>query len=356
MSRTILYYPEIQIPTSGTWIRKSLLYWDKLGAIVPQSYNEEMDAQMLKRYTPEIECLYKEGIFKPFNPETLMGKPGSREALRDELKQTLYPSKIKKTKTPIVVQRCAVAIYSGKVAHEVFKELEERGLAIKSQEERGIYLFESRTANVYMALLAKHLALNAPEPTVPSSDSAAELGVMFGDDEEKESENLIVSPQFSGLIPTPNPDVPLRKIIKFKKKHESELIAFHAAMDDFEQLIARCEDAGQLKSLIQSQKDQIRKQTLDLSKALTANTIGSWLGSLQSFIKPNSPTLLGAAAVVAGKATSLATVPVNWVAGGAAVAGLIEVGMHWFNKVQERKAAIRNSPFAYLFLAKRKLG
>ena len=61
MSRTILYYPEIQIPTSGTWIRKALLYWDKIGAIVPRSYDDQMDAKMLERYSPEIEHLYKLG-------------------------------------------------------------------------------------------------------------------------------------------------------------------------------------------------------------------------------------------------------------------------------------------------------
>lgn len=356
MSRTILYYPEIQIPTSGTWIRKSLLYWDKLGAIVPQSYDNQMDAQMLKRYTPEIECLYKEGIFKPFNPETLMRRPESREALRDELKQSLYPSKLRKTQTLVPVRRCDVAIYRDKVACGVFRELEERGLAIRSDDNDDIYLFENRTANVYMSLLAKHLALNAPEPTVPSSDSAAEFDMMFGSDEKRAAENLIISPQFSDLIPTPNPDVSLRAIMMFKKKYQAELIAFQTAMESFEQGVANCENAKQLRSLIQSQKDQIKKQTIDLSKALKANTIGFWLGSLQSFIKPTSPTLWGAALVVAGKAASLATIPVNWVAGGAAIAGSIEVGMHWFNKVQERNAAIRNSPFAYLLLANRKLG
>ena len=355
MSRTILYYPEIQIPTSGTWIRKSLLYWDRLGAIVPRTYDDRMDAQLLKRYTPEIEYLYKEGVFIPFNPESLMWESGTLKALRTEVKRVLIPSK-PKSKAPEIVHKCDVAIYRDKVAYEVFRALKTGGLAIESPDDDDFYLFERRTANIYMALLAKHLASNASEPTIPSSDSEAELDVMFGSDKERKSENLIISPQFSDLIPTPNPDIPLRKIMKFKAKHQAELLAFYAAMDGFEQGVAECESAKQLTSLIQSQKDQIKKQIIDLSKALKANSIGSWLGSLQSFIKPNSPTLLGAAVVVAGEATSIATVPVDWVAGGAALAGSIEVGMHWFNKVQERNAAIRNSSFAYLYLANKKLG
>ena len=39
MSRTVLYYPYIQVPTSGLWIRKALLYWDQVAAIVPRSYD-----------------------------------------------------------------------------------------------------------------------------------------------------------------------------------------------------------------------------------------------------------------------------------------------------------------------------
>lgn len=356
MSRTILYYPEIQIPTSGTWIRKSLLYWDKLGAIVPRSYDDRMDAKMLKRYSPEIECLYKEGIFKPFNPEILLRKPDSREALTFELKQTLLPKQPKKSRTIVIAQRCEVPIYRDKVAHEVFAALRERGLAVISPNDHSVYLFESTTAHVYMALFAKHLAQHALEPTVPSSDSAAEIDMMFGGDPGKASENLILSSRFSEVIPAPAPDVPLRKILRFKKKHEAELLSFYEAIDQFQKGIGQCTTTKELKALLQSQKDQIRKETTKLSKALKANTIGSWLGTLQSFIKPTSPTLWGAGLVIAGKAVSLAAVPIPLVLAGAGITASIDVGVHWFNKVQERKAAIGNSAFAYLFLANKKLG
>ncbi len=126
-------------------------------------------------------------------------------------------------------------------------------------------------------------------------------------------------------------------------------------MDAFDSELAKCEDPKEVRAKLQSQKEKIRKGTIELSKAMKANSVGTFLGNLQSFIKPNSPTLLGAAAVAAGKVASLATLPVGWVAGGAAVAGSIEVGVHWFGKVQERKKTLKDSPFAYLFLAQKKL-
>jgi hypothetical protein len=315
-----------------------------------------MDAKMLERYSPEIEHLYKEGIFKPFNPETLLLQPDSREALTRELKQTLIPKRPLKSRSTIIAQRCEVPVYRDKVAYEVFEALEERGLAVRSFSDRSVYLFENTTAHVYMALLAKNLAQDASEPTVPSSDSAAEMNMVFGGDPNRASVNLVLSPRFSEVIPAPAPDVPLQKILRFKKKHEAELLSFYAAVDGFQRSLSECEKTSEVKALLQSQKEQIKKETIKLSKALKANTIGSWLGTLQSFIKPTSPTLVGTAAVIAGKAASLATVPVSWVFAGAAFAGSIEVGVHWFNKVQERKTTIHNSPFAYLFLANKKLG
>jgi hypothetical protein len=36
MSRPILYYPNIEVPASGPWIRRALLYWDDVAAIVGQ--------------------------------------------------------------------------------------------------------------------------------------------------------------------------------------------------------------------------------------------------------------------------------------------------------------------------------
>lgn len=37
--KILLYYPTIDIPSPG-WIRQGLMYWDKIGSILPDSYDE----------------------------------------------------------------------------------------------------------------------------------------------------------------------------------------------------------------------------------------------------------------------------------------------------------------------------
>lgn len=354
-ARTILYYPEIQIPTSGTWIRKSLLYWDKLGAIVPKTYDGQMDAKRLKRYSPEIERLYKDGIFKPFNPEVLFHNSKTSLQLQREFQDTLFPGADFDHPTEVKSgKRCDVPIYRDKVARNVFAELEANGLAIKS-DDHSLYLFERETANLYMALLAKHLAATAPDPTVPASDSDEEIGAMFGKTKTRDPENMILSAKFEDIIPIPSTDTPLPKILRFREKHQDALRSFRAAVDGFEQDLKKCEDSDSIRKAIQSQRERIESETNALSSQLKANTITAFLGSIEAFIKPSSPAILGAGYAAATKATSIASVPVEVLAAGAAGAGLIGVGLHWFNKVQERKA-LKRSSFAYLLLAKRKLG
>src|SRR5438067_6437254 len=79
-ARTVLYYPNIDIPTAGPWIRSPLLYWDKLASIVPRSYDDMRDEQAMERYSDEIRFLYQEKVFRPVNPDILAGVPeDSRE-------------------------------------------------------------------------------------------------------------------------------------------------------------------------------------------------------------------------------------------------------------------------------------
>ncbi len=165
MSRTILYYPNIQIPTSGTWIRRALLYWDKLGAIVPQSYDDSMDKKALARYSPEIQRLYKEGIFKPFEPSSIFRDRKAFRRFDTELRAAIKLGSFWLGNPSELTAACNVPIYRDKLTHSMFHELARLGLAKKSTSGL-LYLFERQTARVYMALLAKHIADSSNEPTI----------------------------------------------------------------------------------------------------------------------------------------------------------------------------------------------
>lgn len=46
MSSNALYYPYIQVPESP-WFTRVLLYWDRVGAIVPNDYIEDPDRRAI---------------------------------------------------------------------------------------------------------------------------------------------------------------------------------------------------------------------------------------------------------------------------------------------------------------------
>lgn len=351
MGRTILYYPNIEVPTSGPWIRRALLYWDDLAAIVPRSYDDYMNAQGAKWFRPELQELYEQKIFRPINPGKLFMDGKTAQAFTTDWDSSLasHRRRFRSASPP----ECTVPIYKDKTSQHIFHDLQARGLAADAGNPL-LYFFEPTTAVNYMALLAKHMAAAQTNPTIPATDMEALSDRTFGKNASANLEPVLCA-RLADVIPIPSPSVPLKDILKFRQKHNAELLAFRAVMDDFEKSLAEADDDAEIVIKTEKFKEKAKLDTLNLGKALKASNFSTVLGSLQAFIKPNSPTLIGSAAVLAGKATSIAAVPIPWVVAGASMAGLIEVGMHWFGKVQERRKTLKDTPFAYLFLARKKL-
>ena len=40
VNRTILYYPTVRLPR-GPWLNQAILYWDQIGTIVPQRWDDQ---------------------------------------------------------------------------------------------------------------------------------------------------------------------------------------------------------------------------------------------------------------------------------------------------------------------------
>lgn len=75
MNRIILYYPTIDVP-SNSWLRNSLLYWDKVSSIVPQNIDVETE---LSR---DIHYLIDENQFTPIRPDELIENPENFQFLQ----------------------------------------------------------------------------------------------------------------------------------------------------------------------------------------------------------------------------------------------------------------------------------
>ena len=353
MSRTILYYPNIEVPTSGPWIRRALLYWDNVAAIVPRSYDDYMDAQAVKRFRPEVQELYDRQIFRPINPGRLFMDPTATKSFTAEWNR-LNPPRIRRPLDP-TRPICSVPIYKDKTSDHIFHDLEKRGLA-EDRSDSLLYFFEPSTAGAYMTLLAKHMAAAQDELTVPATDRPQLSKLAFGHDLSSTSD-VVLTAQLRDLVPVPDTTVPLDKVLAFREKHRPELLAFRAALDQFERELATAPDKRTAIHCTQTFKERAEKDILNLGKALTGFRVATVVGSLEAMVKANAPTIVTAtAAVVTATATAVAAVPLTWVIGAASGAGLISLTANWCKQVQDRNKAIKDSAFAYIFLAQRRFG
>lgn len=346
--RTILYYPTISVPT-GAWLRQALLYWDEIGSIVPQRW----DNSDLIPYTPDIEYLRAEGEFRPFRPETLTTQPerwNDLQALEKEFRSIVTSVGFQRLLAPTHQRQLAWHIHLDKVSARLFSFLERTGLAAVDSENPEWYLVEEKTALLYMAVLAKYLADIDIQATVPGTDRR-EYERLIYDAPSRWRGFVCLDTRFRNVLPIPRDDVPLSDILPFKRKRRAELLNFRQQIDHFQQKLSQAEDRREVKQIVTSFRESIEKGLNDLSTLLQDAKIAMTVGSLKTIINAKSPTLWGTLGVIIGQATKVTELPIEWTLPRLGVLGLIEVGCHLIDKRNEQRAALRKSPFAYLYHA-----
>ena len=351
--RTILYYPLINIPTSGPWIRSALLYWDNLASIVPRSYDDMRDEQAMERYSADLRWLYQERVFRPVNPDLLLHDGVELQKFEREVVASV--SKLRRT---VVGTRpsCTEPVFKQKISEMLFHELEELGMAEERNETRDdhyTYYFHPSAAAAYMALLANYLAPRDSSLTVPATDQKAAFDIAFTSG-AVEKKHLSIGANLFEILPRPLGNVPLRKVLKFRADYRAELLSFRSEMDRFEDALRKSENDKEMKAVVIRSKERIEKECLNLRKALKGSRIQTILGSVQAFLKAPSPYLIAAGAVLLNRASELSKVPIQYTIGGAVAVGGVQVTIQYLKQRHQRSAKMRESPFAYLFLAKTK--
>jgi hypothetical protein len=343
--RTVLYYPYVEVPTSGAWIRRALLYWDRVAAIVPRSYG--FDRRPDARFNPELQTLLQEGAFRAIDPMFMVQKQLQfRRELFDAI--DLFERVHARRTTPLAY----VPVYKDKSSQEVMQRLRQTGLVQEARDPHVVFM-EAELAKLYMCALAKHVAFSEEDFTVPGTDDPSYMDLGHGAVQRRRMEPVI-SVKFQDLIPVPGDKVPLERILRFKERYQPELASFRSVMDEYDNRIARAEDEQHVKHEAQSLRDAMQSDIRALGSAMRDSRMDLFWGSLQSFIKPTTPTLFGAGLVAAGVAATIATLPIAAVAIGAGAGGVIQLGQHiQANLVQRRQTRSRH-PFAYVFLAKKK--
>ncbi|MEU1605205.1 hypothetical protein [Micromonospora matsumotoense] len=240
-----LYFPFINVPSTAWWTR-TLLYWDRVGTIVPRSYWDDPDR--LGEYTLE---LIREGLVDQFRPEwagRALGKNFARFLHRlsdeevDDRRRRLHNGQV------AFVHRDKWLMYGSGL-----QMVQQMGLALRgdrfAHNHRDDWVaLEQRTANEFMAALALALCQTAsgangesygealpPGTWVPTTDMLEAIQVILaglepvsvlGNDQRM---NLRVRGEIaaaevrtgllSDLLPVPTTPLAVDQVVAFRRKH-----------------------------------------------------------------------------------------------------------------------------------------
>lgn len=362
MNRTILYYPTIDIP-SGSWLRHALLYWDEVSSIVPRSH----DNNIISELSPDIHYLMSEGQFRAIKPEDLVYKKDNWEAFYrflEEFKEIVQSISFKQ----FVIRRNASSfsrihidklgrtsfarIHNNKMTDGVFDFLREHGLAERDKKNYEWVYFEQNTALLYMALLAKYLADIDSEQTIIGTDYVAYEKFNF---KRVKADNgfPVVSLNLNKVLPTPKQNVPLERILDFKRKRAANLQHFKKHLSDFQTKISKTKSQAELKETAITFQEGLITGVKDLHAVLGDSKIDSYFKTFKSLINLKSPTVLATAGAVISSKLDLLNLPVNLTSLGLGAIGAIELTGNYIELRNKQRAKERESPFSYIYQAQK---
>lgn len=219
MSDRVLYFPYINLP-NNQWTIQSLLYWDEIGTIVPQSYIEKPE-----ELSDSMNRLIRAGLVKQVFPSN---EDYDMNSFNDTFLDLLTLSNYGFRKRRNDFNNGAFElVHVEKFNRKLFKRLETYKLA--KRKDSDWYYVETDTSNALLLYLATVLSIS--NDYQPSTDNIKFLN--------KDLYHLLpnVSANFSirhellqGILPSPKDVVP-ETIANFKSKYQEELKYFRKKIE-----------------------------------------------------------------------------------------------------------------------------
>jgi hypothetical protein len=319
---------------------------------------------MQERVSADQRLLMDEGLFVAVDPSPLLYHTRTSEPFIEELEWAIN-ARLEHTRrrghaamTDSLLTEF-VPIYREKTSEAVLQRLREDNLVRRSSDSH-LLLFRKDVAAIYMALLAKHVAAMPENRMVPATNKKVQIDLAFNDGRNYVERESIRCLTFTHLIPVPLPGTAIEDIVRFRKAHRNELLAFRHQKAMLERRVAQLEDPRALPDEIEGMRREIEMALGNLLDAFKSNRIETREGSLAAFLKPFTPNLVGST-VTAGAAaqwSDLVSVPlaVSASVGTAILQGAIGVQQHRRKMQREWAEHLRGQPYAYLFLAQQRFG
>lgn len=227
VERNVIYFPYIRVP-QNQWFKRVLLYWDKIGSIVPMEYVD--NPARLGKY---MQGLVREGLVTQILPMEYSYKiPNFIEAFLAYVDGPNYPVRkgvLEKKKLP------TFRVHMEKLG-PIGDGLSRRGLA-RITDEWAWYDIECYTAIQFMAYLATALGKLPEIKSEPITDKAKRLSVFAPEPNRAEMSQQEIDEMrtlvLKDIMPAPSSRVDPYEIAKFKDDHKRELKRFRNKVEAF---------------------------------------------------------------------------------------------------------------------------
>lgn len=345
MARSILYYPTIDIK-DGDWLRSAVLYWDKIGSIVPAGCEDILSL--------ELRYLGEQDIYQPVQPLDLFNNPHQENICREFVKETKARIFRLLTHQPFIhagtgdysrmhLEKMGIQhrdenalVFSRKLPHELADFFEEMHLIQSNNDDMWVDM-PKRIADTFMSILAKYLAkINSDDMTI-GTDTIRNMNRSYCRASQK-SRNICYEANLLNILPTPNPDVGFEDIVIFRNQRRAELLHFREVIDEMELQLGQAEDSQEIKHLLNIFVERLEREVHDIDTMLHDNRIRFRHNYIKSLIQIQVP----AAVQLFTNNPKLTAV--------AATANLgINLRTCYLNLRKENNAVLSNSAFSYLY-------
>ena len=385
---TALYYPTILIPR-GTWLNYTLLYWEQIASIKPQSWIDNIESVYLDKKGDSLlysdpsanvpignnwvntwdhpdwflsikECkrLEDAGYLRTIKPEKLIHDSSKLDAFEHEFKTIINSKrnlpKCGQNRQPIK----ETWIQIDKVSSDISKYLMLKKLVFKEiQHKDGLayYLFERETGDIYMSLLARYLADRDSKTTIPFTNFSKSWEINYKPSDNREKfvcANILMN------LPVPIDTVPLEQILQFKESNNPDFVKLHEDIATLEQRVKYLDNETDVK---EECKQYIRHITIDVEKIKQKfydEQIKTISASIRSCLSKKALVTGAGSGLVVNELFSIATgLPITPTTMGiSGIAGIIEQSSlrifdDWVHNKTKENAELRDFPFSYLYKA-----
>jgi len=264
MRDNALYFPYVSIPKEE-WSIKTLLYWDKLSSIVPMEYIGRPD-----QFDPFMQQLVEEGLVEQLFPAQYLYQVEQFESCFINLIESREKRNFVRPDVGAPTIAPKTRIHIEKLG-SIPGYLIEKGLA--DRVDWSWYNVDTKVAEIFMAYLASCLGA-IPEVNAAPVTNLSKYANLFGHLRRPYRQDNAVHHGkarqviLHSLLPTPDENVSLHQLIRFKERHGHLLPAFRRKIEAHCALIATLPNADDRLALTEDFIGQCRLEIDEIVDAM----------------------------------------------------------------------------------------